>query len=635
MPNAEESLRDIDHVSEPATAARVYRYGLLPPIEGAERVRQQLHAAHVYRNALVEIERGRRAARRAVLAEHGDLPGLESNARETQMDLDRALFALRAARSATHSRSDQQAMRDAVVAARATCREALRRLREARRTVEADPVLQTRLRAADVDAVSRTKTARANADVYWGTYLLVEDAASRSRKMPLYDGLEANDPRFVRFDGQGRVGVQLQGGLSVPELDSGEDTRVRVEHVGPVWHLPRRRPPKGAPKAQHVLWLRVGSDGRAPVWARFPMILHRPLPHDGTIKWATVVLRRYATREEWAVVFTVLEPERERSCGRGAVAIDLGWRTVPEGLRVAVAQGEGGEPHACVLPASWSARMNKAGELRTLRDEKFNAARDALKKRMDAIAVLPDWLTERTKHLSDWRSQGRLAKLTQDWRHQRFEGDATAFLPLDNWRHRDRHLWQYECGVRRKALLDRRERYRVFAATLAKRYGTVVLEAFDLRAVAKAPVPEVESAENASARRHRHWAAVSELRTCLVEAMRRRGGDVVVVPAANSTRTCHVCGLIEAFDAADSIHHACSGCGSTWDQDDNAAAVLLTRWREGRRAPPKTGRARDETNPSESAIQQESRWTRARRMAAEKRDTAPRPRRHTSNVAKP
>lgn len=45
---------------------RVYKYGLLPPIDHAETVQDQMRAGHRYRNTLTEIERGRRAALREI-----------------------------------------------------------------------------------------------------------------------------------------------------------------------------------------------------------------------------------------------------------------------------------------------------------------------------------------------------------------------------------------------------------------------------------------------------------------------------------------------------------------------------------------------------------------------------------------
>jgi hypothetical protein len=91
-------------------AALVYRYGLLSPTCNAERVRDTMRIAHRYRNTLTEIERGLRAAVRAVEA---DLGIAELTARVDAAD-DRCADATRLTspsidqrnhrhRSATHS----------------------------------------------------------------------------------------------------------------------------------------------------------------------------------------------------------------------------------------------------------------------------------------------------------------------------------------------------------------------------------------------------------------------------------------------------------------------------------------------------------------------------------------------------
>jgi len=54
----------------------------------------------------------------------------------------------------------------------------------------------------------------------WGSYLLVEAAVDSAKQHP-------EEPRFRRWDGTGRVGVQLQGGLSVDDVLAGIDTRLR------------------------------------------------------------------------------------------------------------------------------------------------------------------------------------------------------------------------------------------------------------------------------------------------------------------------------------------------------------------------------------------------------------------------
>ena len=77
-------------------------------------------------------------------------------------------------------------------------------------------------------AGSLQRNARAHCGVYWGTYLLVEAAHDASREMPLYDGVEPNDPRFSKWNGEGRIGVQVQQGADANDLDADKIGRAHV-----------------------------------------------------------------------------------------------------------------------------------------------------------------------------------------------------------------------------------------------------------------------------------------------------------------------------------------------------------------------------------------------------------------------
>jgi len=169
---------------------------------------------------------------------------------------------------------------------------------------------------------------------------------------------------------------------------------------------------------------------------------------------------------------------------------------------------------------------------------------------------------------------------------------------------------------------------------LARKYKTLVLEDFDLRVMARRGSVE-DGAENEDARSNRQLAAVSELRLCLEQAFKGRGGDVVRLPAANTTRRCHACGHTEAFDAAAAILHTCPGCAATWDQDRNAALNLLATWQRERLGNVESGGpARSETIANDPAALPETKWTRAKRMRAAKDDRALAAREVAANLSK-
>jgi transposase len=236
---------------------------------------------------------------------------------------------------------------------------------------------------------------------------------------------------------------------------------------------------------------------------------------------------------------------------------------------------------------------------------------------------------EALKTLPLWRSQARLAAVRWRWLKARFSGDVAAFEALNSWWRKDRHLWEWESSQRVSSRRRRREIYRLFAAKLADEYKSVVFEKFDLRTMARRPVVgEDAESENETARGNRHLAATSELRLTVVGAFERRGGEALFAPAENTTRRCGSCGKIESFDQAAMVNHACSGCGATWDQDDNACTNLLAWYEQGRaeRERERSGDAqegevaRTSENASEIKDEKVSRWDRVKRLRKEKEE---------------
>lgn len=587
---------------------KVYRYGLLAPIEGAEIVASQMRAAHAYRNRLIEIVRRQRAAVRA--AEPDNVRDAAAVVARAKSALDDALASVAKVRKSTHDRSESPAQRLAVKECRSALRESRRVLSELRR--EARAGMQSVRDASHEAMLAERRDARASCGVYWGTYQLAEDAVDRAASdTPLWDGAVPSDPRFLGFRGDGAVSVQVVGGLPVADMLDGGSQQVFVSD--PEFTEPDRRDPtsrRSQLRKRIQLWLRVSSgEGRSPVWAKWPMVLHRPLPADGVIKRATVHLRHIGPRPEWCVTFTVDEPAVASTGNQRAVAIDVGWRQLGDSLRVGVGCDGDGTVFEIALPERIATGIQKADDLRSTRDRNFDEAKAELARWLGerATTVGVAWIVDATTTMHAWRSPGRLAALVIRWRNERIEGDGVAFAAVEAWRLQDRHLWLWETSQRTGSLRARKDWYRVQAAKIAERYGTLILEDFDLRSVARLPNPEA-AAENGTSRSNRQLASVSEFRDCLRNAFRSRGGEVVTVPAEYTTRTCSVCGVVEAFDAAAMLRHQCEN-GHEWDQDENAARNLIERWRGA----PKPAAA------SEPDAKGESRRDRVRRLREEKR----------------
>jgi len=297
---------------------------------------------------------------------------------------------------------------------------------------------------------------------------------------------------------------------------------------------------------------------------------------------------------------------------QGAVAIDIGWRKIPEGMRVAYWRGEDGRHGELVLSNYDMAGLRKPSEIRSHRDHDLDEMRPTLVSWLTAQPELPPWLKEATTHIGLWRSHKRFAHLAREWRMHRFAGDDDVYQMLEAWRRHDHHLWEYESGQRSGALNHRLDLYRCFAKELSERYEVVVLEEKFLSKVARRPEAGVDEDEAKLPREQRQRAAVSELCIALRNAF-CRDGDAVAVEAAGTTITCHICGALLDGDAADAVVQHCIA-GHVWDQDHNACHNLLTRYRERPSPEKNTGTAR---KGKEGGIK-ENKWAKAKRLRAKK-----------------
>ena len=554
---------------------RVYRYGLLPPHEGEKKVREQMWLAHRYRNKLVEIARERRSAVRKLEASFKNAAAAKRRIEEEEKEVEHlgheAAELKQQSKLAGKPTRVPKELRDELAAARTKRKEAFRTFTAVRWANKARSAAQQKMLNKTFGKLRRA--ARAACGAFWGTYLLVEASDDQAQKMPLYqpDG-SPNDPRFVRWRGDSRIGVQLQHGLTVADALAGEDTRLRIEVGKPPEHAdPTSR--RSAKRRYATLAIRIGSNGRAPVWARFKMVLHRPLPENGQIQWAVVHARRIGPRTEWYCALTVkYMPEAARTpAPSGAVAVDVRWAHVGHGeIRVAeVCSAE--ERRALMLPADGTAQIRKAEELRSVRDDNFNTARALLIAALLRIRA-PKWLKEKTETLAHWRAIAKLAAVVRVWKNQRFKGDEVIYTALEAWRYHDHHLWAWESSAREKGIRHRREVYRVFAARLAEKYDTLVVEKRDLRPAIR--VLE-ETPEAKTARANGRLVAAGVLRDALKLAFTSRGRRIVEVPRTES---------------------------------DDRPTALLAAVQSGKRVEP--------TGP------RESRWAKAKRMKREADDVS-------------
>lgn len=467
----------------------------------------------------------------------------------------------------------------------------------------------------DAEASRQRKQARAESGVIPGTYLLVEAAVQAACR-------GADTPKFKGWRGEGRVGVQLRR-VPIADILDGKNGLLQIDRLPKdSWSSTSKRR-----HAYAQVRLRIGAEGGAPVWARFSAVMHRPLPDDAVVTWAWIKVRRIGMRTKYELQLSLesatfgARPARSDA----VVGIDIGWRVRPNGVRVAYCYDGMGKGFELVMPEQIRDHLWLSDRLQGYADDHFNASRVVLKRWLDEHRA-PNWVLSEVEHMAQWRAHKRLAKLAGRWVSERLtEGrqqtlwkqwadwrlNASPKLDLfdtfeeiekwqrsvepfanaedcivwylELWRRKNRHLYQWGTDVRRKALARRKDLYRVWASQLATRYQTLVLEKFDLRAFARNATAEEEDASADAFHRLRMDVAPAEFRGALTSAL---GDRVQTLPAAHTTLRCSKCRHVNTWQAVE-LHQTCAGCGTVWDQDDNAARNLLINWFEG------DGRARE------------------------------------------
>lgn len=609
-------------------ASYAYKYGARRPVEAEDIVNDQLFESHLYRNKTVEYERQRREE---VTAQLLKLPGAgkllkieRSIARH-----DKLIRKLRARKKLFHMHQRSKRARwpkiEAIIKQRVADRAVLYKDRKTERNKlfkSAQWKAGEAARKAAYDAKQRQLYKNCPVTTS-GTKGRVKRDARKLKKGP--------PPRFKRWDGQNSLSLQIPGGVTLEQAFSGEHKHLRIILVeGGIWESgtakARGKPPVDLSRVKYSENMRLDKDGYAmrkvgnawvymrvgsldkegkpkpgahePLWTKFPINYHRPLPTNTIIKEVYLQRKKIGTSERWFFHCILDEDTRERKVDptlatSGYVAIDVGWRLVTRGgkgcgfnskehsalvhgsncpqkaLRVAYWLGSDGRSGEVLLSERMMCAYYKVHDNQSIRDNKFNAIRSDLHEWIKEQENVPQWLAESTHNMYLWHNPVRLVRVVFEWRENRFDGDEQMFKQLEDWRATDKHLLNYECHLRDQVLNQRKDIYRKFVAEMRRYYATVILEDINMTKLAARKKPEEAHLQKESARRNRSFAAISHLRGYFEEKM-----AVIKVNPAGTSATCSACGA-PAFAGSADIEHECSNCGRIWDRDHNAAVNIL------------------------------------------------------------
>lgn len=546
--------------------SRIWSFGAdAPHAEDRERVENQYRAAHRYRNTLCEIELRRRAASEDVLRQLApDLVDLDQQTANLKEQLDALRAQTKAANSKARLRVTNKEDQNRLKTLRQQLKGATTRLNTRRRELYASQATKTALTVVKEESQKEIKQARAQTEAYWGSYLAVEQSMAKAGQGP--------PPRYHRWTGEGRLAVQLQNGLTMADMFAGQDRRFRLIST------------KGQ---DYTAYLRIGSDGQEPVWARINIRMHRKPPNDALLKWVYLIRRREGTRTRWWLQLVLSRkndwPQSEAATS-GRVAVDMNFRLVKDGMRVAYWVGEDGLEGQLVIPTDWVQRWQKPKDLRSTRDQHFDVIRPRLVEWLKGHGVewllgreVPDWLRERTATLRKWKSPAKLAALVLHWRENRFAGDEEMFLELEAWRKQDKHLFDWEGGQRGKLIRWRNDLYCKFSCMLMRQYKEIVLEKVNWRELARVPVAEKETDPGKLMRQRSQVAAVGRLSALLQERM-----QVIWANPRYSSMRCAECGKLCCPKDSTALTQVCEHCGFEEDRDRRACRNLLSTTARGK-----------------------------------------------------
>lgn len=642
--------------------SRIMSFGCLPPDVGGPELAEELRRAHKYQNLLIEIERDRRAERRKIRAKYcPELAAVEAAIDERNQQIDklfeiykqrhfwtRKLAALKKdiasgnppPRAEERVRDIEQKIQAALeandlvqplIVERKALSEQAKALRsgfedtlqptrdefkartgksKAPRTIEklkikarkemfGDPIWPEawkEIAKNEARAEERVSEALKKSGIGTGTYGKINQAMEATRRDAIID------PKFKRYDGGGKIAVQL---TRLTEKKKKRDVTVADLFNGRVASKISLLPgPKHSKRAYYRVRIALKKG-----FAELPVWLHRDMPMEAVVKWAWILVRPQGPRLVYQLQVSIETARalRPHKIGSGLCALNLGWRETQAGIRVGYIVGSDGYERSIECDPKSIELFDLCERLRSYSDQHFDSVRDTFSEWRDQHA-LPDWVAERCQHIDHWRAHGKLARVARRWgletfgpakleelwkqwrRTRKREGldefaslkevsdwldegeDKAMVLWLDWWRRKDEHLWTWTANEQTRAIRRRRQNYRLEAIALSERYETLVLDDTDLRPLAEVKKQGGETTQKA--RRQRHRVSPFELKMQLLEVFGKE--RVQIVSRKRNTIEHVVCG--KAMDARpELLYLRCDHCGQVVDRDANNCKNQLAR----------------------------------------------------------
>lgn len=571
----------------------VFRYGLLAPLNWGRDVEDELFRMNALWNKLVEIENANRERYREIISASPALSDVSGRIEDLQREREDLIAERNRRRAAVRSKSkaDTADLDERIKAIKAE----LAPLYERRKALLAEARAQQKplLNALEAERREAVKKARQESGCFWPNYNAVISSYEVARRRAMQTGSML---RFRRFTREGRLVNQIQGGMTVEDLFACRHSQAGIRLNGQS---------RGRQTGTLYVTAYTGRDGSGRRIRRnveFPIILHRPIPNDAVIKEVEVNIRRRSPNvvrcltdtdggpileygeAEYSVSFTCQIPTRGRVAGASAAGINIGWKRVSGGLRVATAAFHDGTIDHLILPDEWIRKYEHVQALRSGIDksdgEMHAALREALRDmlifeqdgpRVEGLSESDHRLLSAIKRApkAPGRAMDALAWRLKETPNMPFVANLSA--TIEAWRKARKRMILEMDNLRGKLLARRKDLYRNFAARIVARAGAIALDDTDYRAASLVERKDGEDPElHEKARLQRVMAAPHELRLAIEQAAAKRGG--YIERHGGSINHCRACG---SRNVSGDIARHCHACGSVFDVDENAARNLL------------------------------------------------------------
>jgi hypothetical protein len=423
--------------------------------------------------------------------------------------------------------------------------------------------LKDELRHFELERRLAVKRARKDSGLWWGNYNAICENYDTGRRKALKSGGELRERRYT---GEGRFTVQIVRGVDSARIT---DDRLQVSLDLELKEVPLRRG-KPLPRLSLTIYQRRKHfSGRKVTW---PIVYDRPLPSDAQIQRVQVKRRRVATHWKYTALFVCRVPERAISTAvpTQVCAIKLGFRSMPEGLRVATLVAEDCLQFA-VLGREWVDAMDGLDEIARRRSSALNRVHAALRAQWGhrpAVGSrdIEDALLEEIEAQSP--RAGSLRELVVRWQKHP-DWWRNMYEVLESWRREDKRFLEVLVNKRANLMLSRREQYRRFARSVSQRFGTICIGQLDLAGLSSRKRETArEGGMPKKVHRNRHRASLHSLLAELEHQAEKSGAELKYIRGP-LMRMCHSCGS-PSPGSANSIY-ACEACGALCDSDVNAA----------------------------------------------------------------